>query len=174
MKNSTVQGLLFGLLTFAAVAVFAAKPTPTPASAAAKSDENEEAAEAVPTWLEQKVLLQNLEAKFRDKTLSAKEKVKLVTQGNALLSEIADIEFTPAQKKEQVAVVVNFISATIDSDANNSHTNTMYEDYKVNKKAYETEIAKLSSKDAQKKIRKAFQDWVEFENESSKTDAEPE
>jgi hypothetical protein len=165
--------LIFGLVTLTAAAALAAKPTPTPAGAL-NTNENEEEAEAVPTWPEQKVLLQNLEAKFRDKTLSAKEKVKLVTQGNALLSEIADIEFTPPQKKEQVAVVVNFISATIESDANNSHTNTMYEDYKLNKKAYESEISKLSSKDTQKKIRKAFQDWVEFENDSAKTDAEPE
>jgi hypothetical protein len=128
----------------------------------------------LPTWAEQKVRLKKLETKFRDAKLKKDAKVKFLPESNALLSEMQEIKMTPAEKADQIATVVSFISASIDADFANSNTNTVYYDYKANQKAYDTEIGKLASKDTQKKLREAFKDWAEFEKDAEKTQGESE
>jgi hypothetical protein len=174
MKMTSVPVLVLSLALFSNQVLAQGKPA-APAAAPAKpvvTANDEEAAEPLPTWAEQKARLQKLEVKFRDKKLSKDAKVKFLPESNALLSEMQEIKFSGKEKADQIATTVSFLSASIDADFANSNTNTVYLDFKANQKAYETEIAKLPSKDAAKKIAQAFKEWGEFEKDAEKTQSE--
>lgn len=124
------------------------------------------------TWKESKEALNSMAAKFRDPKLTKEQKVALLPASNNLLYDTQQLKLTKAQKAEQIKVIVSFITATIDADFANSNTDSVYDDFKVNKKAYLAEIAKIKDKKIKDEILEAFEGWAEAEKDVKKAETE--
>lgn len=126
------------------------------------------------TWKESKEALNKLAEKFRDPKLTKEQKVELLPATNNLLYDTQQLKLSKAEKQEQIAVIVQFIAATIDTDFANSNTDSTYDDFKANKKAYLAEIAKIKDKETREEIIDAYDGWAEAEKDAAKEDVDEE
>lgn len=165
----------WGLTVFAFIIVFGSLSTHAQAPKANKS-----AALSAPeppvakTWKDSKEALNKLAEKFRDPKLSKEQKVAFLPAANNLLYDTQQLKLSKSERKEQIAVIVQFIAATIDTDFANSNTDSTYDHFKANKKAYLAEIAKIDNKDTREEIIDAYDSWAEAEKDAGKKDVDEE
>ncbi|KYG65618.1 hypothetical protein AZI86_00630 [Bdellovibrio bacteriovorus] len=143
---------------------FAEAQNKAPKSAAAEPAEPPVAK----NWKESKAALNALAVKFRDAKLTKEQKVELLPASNNLLYDTQQLKLSKAEKAEQIKVIVDFLAATIDTDFANSNTDSVYDDFKVNKKAYLAEINKITDKKIKEEIIEAFDSWADLEKEAKK------
>ncbi len=122
-----------------------------------------QADEATQSWSEFRAEILQLTRDFRSSQLTRKQKIKLLPKTNQVLSLMQDLEFSARQKQDQVETTIELLAAASDIDFANSTTDTVYFDYKTNKKLYKEAISRLSSQEEKETILESFKDWEEFE-----------
>ena len=124
---------------------------------------------AAKNWKESKAALTALAAKFRDSKLTKEQKVELLPLSNTLLYDTQQLKLSAKEKSEQIKVIVDFLGATESTDFANSNTDSVYDDYKANKKAYTTELSKLDKK-TKDALLEGFDAWATAEKDMLKKD----
>ena len=157
--------ILFQVTTVAAQGTAAKKATGSKAPVAPVSKKNSD-------WSAFKQELQLMAAKFNDPKLSKDAKLALLPRSNMVLSDIQDLTLSPKDKTDQIRTVVEFMTASTDTDFANSNPDTLYFDYKAHKKDYTDEINKIKSKTAREEIMEAFKGLEEFERDAEKPESE--
>lgn len=161
------------LIIMAIIFVLGALPFAEAQSKAPKSAASTPAEPPVAkNWKESKAALTSLALKFRDAKLTKEQKVELLPASNNLLFDTQQLKLNKAEKAEQIKVIVDFLAATIETDFANSNTDSVFDDFKVNKKAYLVEINKISDKTIKAEILDAFESWSDLEKEAKKGPSE--
>ena len=124
---------------------------------------------AAKNWKESKEALTKLAAKFRDSKLSKEQKVELLPLSNTLLYDTQQLKLSASEKSDQIKTIVDFLGATEATDFANSNTDSVYDDYKANKKAYTTELSKLDKK-TKAALLEGFDAWADAEKDMLKKD----
>lgn len=120
-------------------------------------------------WANIRADLVTLTERFKSPAYTSSQKLDMLPATNELLSYMQDLKFNPAEKRDQISVVVQLLEATLATDLVSSNADTVYYDYEKFKPYYMDELSRLPNKKAAAKIMRIFSDLsqVEIDNEEA-------